>query len=99
MFADKDGEIYRLGSHFDQIPVNRPKNASVLNLTAQTSTDPTALKSINYYPSSLEQRSVDATAKLVSYRITGLVQRIKYGHPNSDFEQAADFYTKVLKGQ
>lgn len=42
MFADKDGEIYRLGSHFDQIPVNRPKNASVLNLTAQTSTDPTA---------------------------------------------------------
>eukprot|EP00825_Cyclidium_porcatum_P012418 TRINITY_DN1647_c0_g1_i2.p1 TRINITY_DN1647_c0_g1~~TRINITY_DN1647_c0_g1_i2.p1 ORF type:complete len:424 (-),score=88.01 TRINITY_DN1647_c0_g1_i2:94-1365(-) len=76
LFADQDQEMYRLGSNFDQLDVNKPKNTQVVNTfrNGQMSTNSNYGNLTNYNPNSFTKYETDKSAKQSEFRITGLVQ-------------------------
>lgn len=65
MFADQDQELHRLGSNYDQIAVNRPKNAQVISTArnGQMSVNDNYGNKSSYNPNSCSQYAVSSSAK------------------------------------
>jgi catalase len=104
LFSYADTHRHRLGPNYLQLPINcpfasRPSNQQrdgFMTLNGNQGNAP------NYEPNSLpksasnpvEERS--GHASLLAYHVQGLVGRYPFSHPNSDYEQPAAFFNKVL---
>jgi catalase len=99
LFSYPDTHRHRLGTNFDQIPVNAPKSpvhnyqrdgAMNMGIHSGDSAAP------NYYPNSFEGPAPDAQFTPPAIDVQGLAARHEYILGDVDFEQAGELYGRVL---
>lgn len=101
LFSYPDTHRHRLGGNYEQIPVNCPYRARINNTQRDGLTyNGNQGSKPNYEPNS-QGTFVEAPKEMenTSFPIRGLAARYKPNHPNCDFMQAGDLYTKVMKDQ
>ena len=98
LFSYPDTHRHRLGTNYQQIPVNCPYRTRVNNgqrdgfmtINGNQGSAP------NYEPNSYHSQVEDPSAKFSTFKVSGLVQRYKPAHPNCDFEQPGALFRKVM---
>lgn len=98
LFSYPDTHRHRLGGNYDQIPVNAPKNKvtngqrdGVMVVNNNGGSDP------NYEPNSFKKFTFDDKKHgLSKIPVTGHAGRFTPSHPNSDFEQPGELFSKVM---
>lgn len=101
LFSYPDTHRHRLGANYEQIPINCPYRAKIKNgiRDGPMRVDGNGGSDINYEPNSRNGKNTfefNKEAKYEPYRVTGLVQRHKPGHPNCDFQQPGNLFRKVM---
>ncbi len=99
LFSYFDTQRYRLGTNFQKIPVNAPKNTTANNYNQDGNFDNTAtVSNVNYQPSN-EAKTLkdDASYKQSERTYTNVtITRHKIDKPN-DFAQAGELYRSFSK--
>jgi catalase len=99
LFSYFDTQRYRLGTNFQKIPVNAPKNTTANNYNQDGNFDNTAtVSNVNYQPSN-EAKTLkdDASYKQSERTFTNVtITRHKIEKPN-DFAQAGELYRSFSK--
>ncbi len=93
-----DAHLYRLGTNYQQLPINAPKATAAnhyqrdgyMQYGANGEGGP------NYYPNSFGGPEPDPQAAEPPFEVSGMVARQPHTHPNDDFVQAGDLYRKVM---
>jgi catalase len=101
LFSYVDTHRHRLGGNYDQIPVNCPFRARVANgirdgfmvVNGNQGNKP------NYEPNSFGGPTAREEYKPSVQKVSGLIQRYKVNHPNSDFAQPGALFRKVMTDQ
>lgn len=103
LFSYPDTHRHRLGTNYDQIPVNVPRMCPLraihvrdgfMCVNGNYGAEP------NYEPNSLEGTAKECpAAKPSQYQVSGLVAHHPQAHPNDDFEQAGALYRKVMTAE
>jgi len=98
LFSYPDTHRHRVGANVNQIPINCPYRARVLN---QQRDAPQSYnnqgKRENYEPNSTNPMSFTSHAANTALPVRGQIGRYKPAHPNDDFAQPGTLYRKVLK--
>lgn len=99
LFSYFDAQRYRLGSNFQKIPVNVPKNSSANNYNQDGHFDNTGNTSdINYQPSGSANSLIDnASYKLSETKINQTIITQQKITKSNDFEQAGELYRSFSK--
>nr|AZL94735.1 catalase HPII [Nephromyces sp. MMRI]AZL94737.1 catalase HPII [Nephromyces sp. MMRI] len=99
LFSYSDTHRHRLGGNYDQIPINRSRNANRMDYSNRDGFM-SVMGNYGGYPN-YEPNSVAGTAKEdQSYAqskkfINGVTGRYQPNHPNDDYFQAGELYRKV----
>jgi catalase len=97
LFSYTDTHRHRLGPNYHQIPVNSAKGAQVNNYQRDGAMNVgPATGGTNYYPNSMNGYVPDPRAAEPPIDLSGVMARQPYSHPNDDFVQAGDLYSKVM---
>lgn len=96
MFAYSDAQLYRLGSNFAQIPVNRcPFEANTYHRDGLMNVGSNGAGSPNYFPNSFNGlHSLGESGKQLIFHVSGDVHRMDSG--NDDNFSLAKFYLSNL---
>lgn len=93
LFSYADTHRHRLGPNYLKIPINCPY--SINNFQRDGFHSSNVQKGCNYEPNSFQPIKEDKSLYSTS-RIDGLVGRHDYKHPNNDYKQAGDLFSKVM---
>lgn len=96
LFSYPDTHRHRLGGNYQQIPINCPYRVRVDNNHRDGFFSISEKTGVNYEPSSFNGLKEDRNSANSSFKVDGLVGRHDYNHPNSDYQQAGDLYSKVM---
>mmetsp|Transcript_19951 Transcript_19951/g.32881 ORF Transcript_19951/g.32881 Transcript_19951/m.32881 type:complete len:478 (-) Transcript_19951:112-1545(-) len=99
MFAYGDAQRYRVGPNHQQIPINCPYASGVRTYQRDglMSIQGNGGNKPNYYPNSYEGSPAPAPAhKTHAHAQNGIVARFPHSHPNDDFAQAGELYSRVM---
>jgi catalase len=98
LFSYHDTHRHRLGPNFHMLPVNQAKGASTTNYQRDGAmrTDDNGGSGPNYYPNSFGGPEPDLKAAEPVYEVKGMAARQKYSHPNDDYVQAGDLFSRVM---
>lgn len=97
LFSYPDTHRHRLGSNYQQIPINCPYRARVATYQRDGVTfNDNGGSGPNYFPNSFNGPAPKAEYKEAPFEVKGVVGRYGNVHPNDDFVQAGDLYRKVL---
>lgn len=96
LFSYPDTHRHRLGGNYQQIPINCPYRVRVDNNHRDGFFSITEKTGVNYEPSSFSDLKEDKNSSNSSFKAEGLIGRHDYSHPNSDYQQAGDLYSKVM---
>lgn len=101
MFSYHDTHIHRLGTNYQLIPVNMPKNAPELNYQRDGAmrVDNGGGSGPNYWPNSFGGPSPDEAALEPPFPIEGNAAEHAYALVDDDFVQAGDLYRNVMSEQ
>jgi catalase len=98
MFAYADTQMYRLGSSFNSLPVNRPL-AAVHNNDQDGMMNSSGRKGeVNYEPSTISEISQDPKDKYVQTPLSGTTQQMAI-HKKQMFKQAGVFYRSLPESE
>jgi catalase len=91
LFSYADTQMYRLGSNYNSLPVNRPV-ASVISEDQDGTMNSSGRKGeTNYEPSSIQEMGEDARAKPVRTALSGTTQQQAIARTRN-FAQAGEYY-------
>ncbi|GAM20409.1 hypothetical protein SAMD00019534_035840 [Acytostelium subglobosum LB1] len=94
-----DAHRYRLGTNYQQIPINCPMHVNNYQRDGPMCVEANGGKSTNYYPNSVNGTpAVDPSAHIHEYKVMGEVAKHQYKHPNNDYVQAGDLYRLMDSG-
>ena len=104
LFSYADTHRHRLGPNYLQMPINCPYASKVSNqqrdgfMTVNGNGGAAPNYEPNSHPKSAENAKEDKSghATLKAYTVNAAVGRFAFNHPNSDVEQPAAFYNRVL---
>ncbi|MBF0565082.1 MAG: catalase [Nitrospirae bacterium] len=98
LFAYADAHRYRLGANYHLLPVNRAKAVKVDNYQRDgfMRFDSNGAGTPVYYPNSFNGPEPEAEAAEPAFDVSGIVGRHPYTHPNDDFVQTGELYSKVM---
>ncbi len=98
LFSYPDTQRHRLGTNFDQLPVNAPKcpfghyqRDGAMNFKQEAGP--------NYYPNSFDGPTPDKKWATPPIDVSGMAARHEYEVGDIDFVQAGDLYAKVMTDQ
>ena len=98
LFAYADTQMYRLGSSFNSLPINRPRvvvhnnnQDGKMNASGRTG-------EVNYEPSTLNEISQDPKYKYVQTPLSGTTQQMAI-HKKQMFKQAGVFYRSLPESE
>mmetsp|Transcript_39806 Transcript_39806/g.46332 ORF Transcript_39806/g.46332 Transcript_39806/m.46332 type:complete len:230 (-) Transcript_39806:167-856(-) len=99
LFSYPDTHRHRLGVNYQQIPINCPYRVKLshgqrdgfMTVNGNQGSAP------NYHPNSFGGHDSDLKFTPPPFKVTGLVQRYAYKHPNCDFAQPGALFRKVMK--
>jgi len=96
--AYHDTHRHRLGANYEQLAVNRPKNAetSTYQRDGFMRSDSDGDGYPNFYPNSFGGPGPDPSVMEPPIDVSGLAARHKPAYPQDDFVQAGDLYRKVM---
>jgi len=96
-----DTHRHRLGANYDQIPINCPYRARVANgiRDGVMSVNGNQGRANNYEPDSLGGPKEDKSYAQHGIHLNGSVGRYPHQHPNDNYEQPRDLFSKVLNAQ
>jgi len=99
LFSYPDTHRHRLGGNYDQIPINCPYRTRVTNAQRDGVVfNGNQGSARNYEPNSFSQNvpTYNKSHEQTAWPLRGLAQRYKVAHPNDDFAQAGQLYSKVM---
>ncbi len=98
LFSYHDTHRHRLGANYHLIPVNSAKAAVVDNYQRDgpMHTGDNGGSNPNYYPNSFKGPQPNMAFAEPPFELKGEAARRPYDHPNSDFVQPGDLYSKVM---
>ncbi|MFC1905423.1 catalase [Chloroflexota bacterium] len=98
LFSYHDTHIHRLGTNYHQLPINRPKAASVnyYQRDGLMALGDNGADGPNYYPNSFGGPEPKSDAGEPPFEVSGQAARQPYKHPNDDFFQAGELYRRVM---
>ena len=101
IFSYHDTHIHRLGTNYQLIPVNMPKNAPELNYQRDGAmrVDNGGGSGPNYWPNSFGGPSPDESALEPPLPIEGTATEHAYALVDDDFVQAGNLYRNVMSDQ
>ncbi|WP_022660685.1 catalase [Paucidesulfovibrio longus] len=101
LFSYHDTHLHRLGTNYQLIPVNQPKNAPELNYQRDgfMRVDDGGGSGPNYWPNSFGGPAPDPAGNEPSLPLEGDADRYEFQHPNDDFEQPGALFRKVMSDQ
>lgn len=95
LFSYFDTQRYRVGSNFQQLPVNAPIVSVVTNNQDGAMSNRRAVSTVNYQPSRTENKPDQACYKLSKARYGDVeLSQMKLSKTN-DFQQAGEFYRQL----
>lgn len=99
IFSYPDAHRHRLGPNYHLLPVNSAKAIKVNNYQRDglMRCDNNAAGAPNYYPNSFGGPTPHPEAAQPALEISGKTGRHRYSHPNDDFVQPRELYSKVMK--
>lgn len=100
VFSYPDTQRYRLGSNFDQLPVNCPIN-NVANYQRDgfMCVNGNQGNAVNFEPNSVNGPSECPEKSLKTSNVSGPVARNEFQNSDIDFEQPREFWVRVLSEQ
>jgi len=98
IFSYPDTHRHRLGPNYHLLPVNSAKAVKVNNYERDGSMrcDNNAAGAPNYYPNSFGGPTPHPEAAQPALEVSGKTGRHRYSHPNDDFVQPRELYSKVM---
>lgn len=101
LFSYPDTHRHRLGTNYDQIPINCPYRARVNNGQVDGSSvmNNNKFETPNYEPNSTNPFTISKRTHESGLAIRGRIMRFKPAHPNCDFAQPGALYRKVMSSQ
>jgi len=98
LYSYPDTHRHRLGTNYDQIPINCPYRARVHNYNRDgwMTVNGNQGGAPNYEPNSMNGPKENPKFAEHSYKLEGTVGRHKMAHPNCHYEQPRTLYNKVL---
>jgi len=100
LFSYPNTQRHRLGGNYDQIQINCPYRTRVTNAQRDGVTfNGNQGSAKNYEPNSFTQNVPSPYSKQheqTAWPLRGLAQRYKVEHPNNDFAQAGQLFSKVM---
>nr|AZL94742.1 catalase HPII [Nephromyces sp. MMRI] len=100
LFSYTDTHRHRLGGNYEQIPVNRPRNAlrnNYLNRDGFMSVMGNYGGHVNYEPNSFGTPIQNKNFAQSRKTMTGLAARHLQAHPNDDYFQAGELYRTIKR--
>mmetsp|Transcript_62316 Transcript_62316/g.140940 ORF Transcript_62316/g.140940 Transcript_62316/m.140940 type:complete len:523 (+) Transcript_62316:39-1607(+) len=97
LFSYADTHRHRLGTNYQEIPVNKPFAAKVANYQRDgpMQVGPNGGGGANYFPNSFNGPAKDMSAAWHADKLTGDVQRVETGDEDN-FGQCGDYFRTVL---
>ena len=100
IFAYADAHRYRVGTHYEALPVNRPKNAvHTYHADGSMRFDSPKGTDAFYEPNSFRGPVEDHSAKEPPLRISGDADRYNHRDGNDDYTQPGNLYRMFDAGQ
>ena len=101
LFSYHDTHIHRLGPNYHQLPINRPKAASVnyYQRDGFMALGDNGAGGPNYYPNSFGGPEPKPDVAEPPFEVSGQAARQPYIHPNDDFFQTGELYRRVMTGE
>ncbi|MFP4197374.1 MAG: catalase [Methanomassiliicoccales archaeon] len=97
LFSYHDTHRHRLGANYHLIPVNSPKGmADHYQRDGPMMTGDNFGSGPNYYPNSFGGPAPNTDFAEPPFEVRGSAVRRPYDHPNSDFVQPGELYSKVM---
>eukprot|EP00979_Chaetoceros_neogracilis_P009591 scaffold2189_cov234-Chaetoceros_neogracile.AAC.11 len=98
LFSYSDTHRHRLGTNYQQIPVNMPLNADNYQRDGPMTVTNNGTGAPNYFPNSFRGPRVDSSGRATAHsdRVVGDVERVETGDEDN-FSQCCHFYNNVLK--
>lgn len=98
LFSYPDTHRHRLGTNYEQLPINRPK-VPVNNYQRDGHMNMHTAAAPNYYPNSFNGPAPDAGFTPPAIDVNGMAARHEFVLSDIDFVQAGDLYKNVLSEQ
>ena len=101
LFSYHDTHLHRLGTNYQQLPINRPKNTPVeyYQRDGAMAYGDNGGDGPNYYPNSFGGPEPEPGSGEPAFEVTGMAARQPYNHPNDDYFQAGELYRRVMTDQ
>lgn len=100
LFSYHDTHMHRLGTNYQQLPINRPKNAvNHYQRDGSMAYGDNGGDGPNYYPNSFDGPQPDPNSAEPPFEVTGQADRQPYDHPNDDFFQPGELYRRVMNDE
>ncbi|MCP4262598.1 MAG: catalase, partial [Planctomycetes bacterium] len=98
LFSYHDTHVHRLGPNYHLLPVNSSKVAPENSYQRDgfMRFDENGGDGPNYWPNSFGGPAPDPNSLEPPFEVSGEASRFEYTHPNDDFVQAGDLYSKVM---
>jgi catalase len=98
LFSYHDTHLHRLGTNYQLLPINRPKNAGVnyYQRDGHMAYGDNSGDGPNYYPNSFGGPEPNPDAAEPPFEVSGEARRHPYNHPNDDFFQPGELYRRVM---
>lgn len=98
LFSYPDTQRHRLGTNYDQLPVNAPKHHRQ-NYQRDGHMNFTQESMPNYYPNSFNGVEPDKKYKVPPIDVSGMATRHEYELKDVDFFQAGELYARAMSEQ
>lgn len=95
LFSYPDTQRHRLGTNFEQLPVNAPK-CPMHNYQRDGQMNIGSESAPNYYPNSFNGATPDAKFTPPSINVEGMAARHEYALGDIDYVQAGELYSRVM---